>query len=108
MNNPLRRTLLTGLAAGLTWGAIALPALADTSDGSGVDPGIKIGGWLQRNVAALFAPILAIVAIYYLVKRQFTQFISFAVFAAIAALFVFGAGDFKDIALSFTRWVLGR
>jgi len=109
VNNLLRRFLATGLTAALTLGVFAVPALADsTSDDPGFNPGVRIGTWLEKNVAAIFAPVLAIIAIYYLIKRQFTQFISFAVFAAIVALFVFAAGDFKDAALSFTRWILGR
>lgn len=106
MKQLIRNILPTVLAALLTWGLWAAPALADTSTdgGPGVEPGVRIGAWLQRNVAALFAPILAIIALYYLVKRQFTQFLSFAVFAAIAALFIFGAGEFKDAALSFVHW----
>ena len=82
--------------------------LLAAADADVFNPGVRVAEWLQHNVAALFAPVLAIIAIYYLIKRQFTQFISFAVFATLVSLFVFGAGDFKDAALGFTRWVIGR
>lgn len=104
----MKYTLRPIVTTALTLGLLATPALADTAGDPGFNPGVRIGDWLQRNVAAIFAPVLAIVAIYYLVKRQFTQFLSFAVFAAIAALFVFAASDFKDAALNFMHWIIGR
>lgn len=97
---------LAPAAAALLWAAVAHAQGA--AEGPGVDPGVRIGTWLQRNVAALFAPLLAAGALYHLVKRQFTQFLSFAVFAALASLFVFGASEFKDAAVAFVRWVIGR
>jgi len=106
----MRRIWLTALTTGLLLLGPTTAALADsaTGDGPGFNPGLRLADWLQRNVAAIFAPVLAVVAIYYLVRRQFTAFLSFAVFAGAVSLFVFAAGDFKDVALGFTRWVLGR
>lgn len=92
------------LTAGM---ALATPNSPATS-GGGVNPGIRIGDWIYRNVAALFAPLLAVMAIYYLAKRQFTQFLSFAVFAIIAALFIFAGTEFKDAAVGLAKWVIGR
>lgn len=105
MQKILRATFVSSMLLLLA----ASTALADGTTGDpGINPGVRLGEWLQRNVTALFAPILAVVAIYYLARRQFTRFLSFAVFAVAASLFIFGAGEFKDAALSFTRWVLGR
>lgn len=73
-----------------------------------VNPGVRIGEWIYNNVAALFAPLLAVMAIYYLAKRQFTQFLSFAIFAVIAALFIFAGSEFKDAAVSLAKWVIGK
>lgn len=103
---PMRRLfhgLCFGLGASLLTGSVALAA-----GEASVNPGVRIGEWLYANVTALFAPILAIFALYYLAKRQFTQFISFAVFAMLAALFVFAGADFKDAALNLARWIIGR
>ncbi|HYG60256.1 MAG TPA: hypothetical protein VD902_19480, partial [Symbiobacteriaceae bacterium] len=80
-------------------------ALAATTT---VNPGQRIGEWVYTNVTALFAPLLAVVAIYYLAKRQFTQFLSFAAFAVIASLFIFGGAEFKDAAVGLAKWVIGK
>lgn len=81
-------------------------ALADSS--ATVNPGVRLGEWISTNVAALFAPLLAVVAIYYLAKRQFTQFVSFAVFAVLVSLFVFAGSEFKDAAVSLATWIIGK
>lgn len=103
----MRRLWMSLSAALLSLMLTVGTALADSHE-SGVNPGERIGEWIYRNVTALFAPLLAVVAIYYLAKRQFTQFLSFAVFAVIAALFIFAGSEFKDAAVSLARWVIGR
>ncbi|MDB4895765.1 MAG: hypothetical protein JWN15_2027 [Firmicutes bacterium] len=107
------RRFVTGLLASVsTLILTAGIALADPSSpagsGSGLDPGVNIGTWISTNVAALFAPIVAAIALYYLVKRQMTQFLGFAAFAVIVALFVFAGGAFKDAAVGLAKWVIGR
>ncbi len=84
------------------------PALAAGAEGSGVNPGVRIGQWIQYNVAALFAPLIGLVALYYLLRRQFTKFLAFACFAVLVALFIFAGNDFKDAAVSLGRWIIGR
>lgn len=86
---------------------LVLPASAFAAEAP-VNPGVRIGEWLYTNVTALFAPILAIIALYFLAKRQFTQFISFAVFAVLVSLFVFAGSDFKDSAVGLAKWIIGR
>ncbi len=76
--------------------------------GGGVNPGVRIGEWIQHNVAALFAPLIGLVALYYLMRREFTRFLSFAVFAVLVALFVFAGTDFKEAAVGLARWIIGR
>lgn len=73
-----------------------------------INPGVKIAEWVMTNVTALFAPLLAAVAIYYLAKRQFTRFLSFAVFAVVAAVFIFAGDSFKDAAVGLGKWVIGK
>jgi hypothetical protein len=73
-----------------------------------VNPGVKIAAWITTNVTALFTPLLAAVALYYLAKRQFTRFLSFAVFAVIAAIFIFAGDSFKDAAVGLGKWVIGQ
>lgn len=103
----MRRFWSSLLTSALLVTATATTALASTG-ASGVNPGVRIGEWVYRNVAALFAPLLAVMAIYYLAKRQFTQFLSFAVFAVIAALFIFAGSEFKDAAVSLAKWIIGK
>jgi putative effector of murein hydrolase LrgA (UPF0299 family) len=86
--------------------ALMMPA-ATAMAAAPVNVGERIGTWITDNVAALFIPILAVVSIYYLAKRQFTQFISFAVFAVLVSLFVFAGGAFKDMAVNLSRWIIG-
>lgn len=100
-----KRRIFASFMATLGCLLVSAPALADDP---GINPGVKLGSWLYNNVTALFAPILAAVAIYYLVKRQFTKFLAFGIFAALAAFLIFGASDFKDIAVSFTKWAFGK
>lgn len=88
--------------------ALSLPAATALAAEAPVNPGVRIGEWLYTNVTALFAPILAIIALYFLAKRQFTQFISFAVFAVLVSLFVFAGADFKDSAVGLAKWIIGR
>lgn len=105
----LRRTGHAFWMTTTTWLLTAGAALADShGNAGGVNPGVRIGEWVFNNVSALFAPLLAVMALYYLAKRQFTQFLSFAVFAVIAALFIFAGGEFKDAAVSFARWIIGK
>lgn len=93
-------------------GLVSLPLLAGTAFaepvGGGVNPGERIGQWIQTNVAALFAPLIAAVALYYLARREFTKFLSFAAFAVLVALFVYAGPEFKDSAVSLARWVIGK
>jgi putative effector of murein hydrolase LrgA (UPF0299 family) len=93
--------------AGLVTLCLLPAAVAFAAPGT-VNPGERIGQWLYDNVVALFVPVLAIISIYYLAKRQFTQFISFAVFAVLVSLFVFAGNDFKDAAVSLSKWIIGR
>lgn len=102
----MRRYVNTLVASASVLLVTAGTALASAA--GGVNPGVRIGDWIYRNVAALFAPLLAVMAIYYLAKRQFTQFLSFAVFAVIAALFIFAGSEFKDAAVSLAKWVIGK
>lgn len=107
----MRHFLRLALTAMLTvpfQAATALAATPNQPTGGGINPGLRIGEWIYQNVAAVFAPVLGLMAIYYLIRRQFTQFLSFAVFAVFAALFVFAGSEFKDAAVSLARWVIGR
>jgi hypothetical protein len=106
----LRRIVRSAVASLALISMTTTLALADpnTPTDPGVNPGVRIGDWIYRNVTALFAPLLAVVAIYYLAKRQFTQFLSFAVFAVIAALFIFAGADFKDAAVGLVKWIIGK
>lgn len=93
---------------GLCTSVLCFALAAGVAYAQEVNPGVRIGEWIYRNVAALFAPLLAVMAIYYLAKRQFTQFLSFAAFAVLAALLIFAGGEFKDAAVAFGKWIIGK
>jgi hypothetical protein len=101
---PVNRLARTAVGALLV--TLVLPAA--TAFAEPVNPGVRIGEWIYTNVTALFAPLLAAVALYFLAKRQFTQFLSFAVFAVLVAIFVFAGADFKDAAVGLGKWIIGR
>lgn len=92
----------------LLTGGIALANPNQPSTANTINPGVRIGEWIYTNVTALFAPLLAVVAIYYLARREFTKFLSFAVFAVIAALFIFAGAEFKDAAVGLGKWIIGK
>lgn len=85
--------------------ALANPNQANSTT---INPGVRVGEWIYTNVTALFAPVLAVIATYYLVKREFTKFLSFAVFAVLAALLIFAGADFKDSAVALSKWIIGK
>jgi cell division protein FtsW (lipid II flippase) len=107
MNRPSinRRHIISAAVALLILGTAAVASAAGEST---INPGVRIGEWIYSNVVALFAPILAVVSLYYLAKRQFTQFLSFAAFAVLVSLFVFGSTEFKDAAVGLTKWIIGK
>ena len=100
-----RNVLFTSLLVLLL---VNIPVWAAGAEASGVNPGVRIGQWIQYNVAALFAPLIGLVALYYLLRRQFTKFLAFACFAVLVALFIFAGNDFKDAAVTLGRWIIGR
>ncbi|HEY3369126.1 MAG TPA: hypothetical protein VGK74_29070 [Symbiobacteriaceae bacterium] len=101
-------SIITAITTLSLTAGVAFAESNNPASGGGVNPGVRIGEWVYNNVAALFAPLLAVMALYYLAKRQFTQFLSFAVFAVIAALFIFAGSEFKDAAVGLAKWVIGR
>ena len=104
----MKKLFRSAIASALMLPWLAATALAEGPVGGGVNPGERIGQWIQTNVAALFAPLIGLVALYYLGRREFTKFLSFAAFAVIVALFVFAGSDFKDAAVGLSRWIIGK
>lgn len=102
------RRYVTGLLTAISTLILTTSTALAASSSSGIDPGVRIGQWIYTNVAALFAPLIAAMALYYLAKRQMTQFLGFAAFAVVVALFVFAGTEFKDAAVGLAKWVIGR
>lgn len=69
---------------------ICTNALADSN------PGVKLGAWIQTNVAGLFIGLAAVIGLTLLFNRQFMKALITAVFAALAAIFVFGGSAFAQ------------
>jgi len=104
----MKKLIRSVIASAVMLPFLTATALADGPLGGGINPGERIGQWIQTNVAALFAPLIGVVALYYLARREFTKFLSFAAFAVLVALFVFGGTEFKDAAVSLSQWVIGK
>lgn len=53
--------------------------------------------WFGTQIGALFMVIIGAVAIYYLVKREFSKFVGFGIFAMIVGIFVFSPESVKSL-----------
>lgn len=90
---------------GLSWVFIILNATAAWAGSSNV--GQNLSTWLTTNVTGLFPPILAVVSLVFLFKREFTRFLGFIVFALIVAVFVYsGETTVKTFAQDLARELL--
>jgi hypothetical protein len=69
--------------------------------------GENIQNWFSTQIGALFLVIIGAVAIYCLVKREFSRFVGFAIFAMIVGVFVFTPGSVKDVGLKLWATVFG-
>lgn len=69
-------------------------------------PGANLWAWLSANVLGAFPVILAVISLYYLVRRAFTQFISFAIFALLVAVFVYSPDIIKAFGIRLGQTIL--
>ncbi|OXT15222.1 hypothetical protein B9K06_22185 [Bacillus sp. OG2] len=69
--------------------------------------GENIQEWFSTQIGALFLVIIGAVAIYFLVKREFSKFVGFAVFAMVVAVFVFTPDSVKDLGSKLWETVFG-
>lgn len=51
--------------------------------------GENFQSWFATQVGAVFLVVIGALAIYFLVKREFSRFVGFAIFAMIVGVFVF-------------------
>lgn len=70
--------------------------------------GENIQNWFGTQIGALFLVIIGAVAIYFLVKRQFSQFVGFFVFALIVSVFVFAPDTVKSLGSKFFTTIFGK
>lgn len=69
--------------------------------------GSNLQDWFSGEVGALFMVIIGAVAIFYLVKREFSKFAGFAIFAMIVSIFVFAPESIKKLGKSLWSTVFG-
>ncbi|MCA1041999.1 hypothetical protein LCM00_21095 [Bacillus infantis] len=69
--------------------------------------GENIQEWFSTQIGALFLVIIGAVAIYFLVKREFSKFVGFAVFAMVVGVFVFTPDSVKDLGSKLWETVFG-
>lgn len=69
--------------------------------------GENIQTWFSTQIGALFLVIIGAVAIYFLVKREFSKFVGFAIFAMIVGVFVYTPDSVKDLGTNLWTQVFG-
>lgn len=69
--------------------------------------GENIQEWFSTQIGALFLVIIGAVAIYFLVRREFSKFVGFRVFALIVSVFVFTPDVIKDLGSKMWSTVFG-
>ena len=69
--------------------------------------GENLQEWFSTQVGALFMVIIGAVAIYFLVRREFSKFVGFGVFAMIVGVFVFTPESIKELGNSDWSTVFG-
>lgn len=69
--------------------------------------GQNIQNWFSTQVGALFMVIIGAIAIYFLVKREFSRFVGFAIFAMIVGVFVFTPESVKTLGTKLWATVFG-
>ncbi|HER2025535.1 hypothetical protein LCL90_22900 [Bacillus infantis] len=69
--------------------------------------GENIQEWFSAQIGALFLVIIGAVAIYFLVKREFSRFVGFALFAMVVGVFVFTPDSVKDLGSKLWETVFG-
>jgi hypothetical protein len=69
--------------------------------------GENIQAWFSTQIGSLFMVIIGAVAIYFLVKREFSKFVGFAIFAMIVGVFVFTPDAVKNLGSRLWATVFG-
>ncbi|AIE61707.1 hypothetical protein [Bacillus methanolicus] len=69
--------------------------------------GENIQNWFSTQIGALFMVIIGAVAIYFLIKREFSRFVGFAIFSMIVGVFVFTPDSVKNLGTKLWQTVFG-
>jgi hypothetical protein len=69
--------------------------------------GENIQTWFSTQIGALFLVIIGAVAIFFLVKREFSKFVGFFIFALIVSVFVFMPDTIKTLGQKFFTTIFG-
>jgi hypothetical protein len=69
--------------------------------------GENIQTWFSTQIGALFMVIIGALAIYFLIKREFSRFVGFAVFAMLVGVFVFAPESVKNLGTTLWDTVFG-
>lgn len=69
--------------------------------------GENLQEWFSTQVGAVFMVIIGAVAIYFLVRREFSKFVGFGIFAMIVGVFVFTPESIKELGSSVWATVFG-
>ncbi|MDM5205410.1 MULTISPECIES: hypothetical protein [Cytobacillus] len=69
--------------------------------------GENIQSWFSTQIGALFLVAIGAIAIYFLVKREFSRFVGFAIFAMVVGVFVFNPDTITNLGSNLFRTVFG-
>lgn len=69
--------------------------------------GEKLQSELATQLGALFLLIIGVLAVFFLVKREFSKFIGFFVFALLVSVFVFAPDKIKTLGTTFWDKIFG-
>jgi hypothetical protein len=100
----MRRLVLIAAALLTTAAALIEPTLALAAGGNSI--GGNLAGLLREYAGELYTGIVAIVALFFLVNRRFTELMMFFVAAIVVGWFVFAPGQVADAAKAIAHQVL--
>jgi len=83
-------------------------SLTDTS-GTGTDSPVgKLGGWVAQQLMYLYALMVAVVSIVFVVKHEYSKLVAFLVIAIIVAIPIFAPNVIPSIAESISKAITGK
>lgn len=91
------------LANGDSWGISDWNEVDNTED----SPVKNLGGWVINQLMYLYAVLVAVVSIIFIIKHQYSKLAAFLVIAIIVAIPIFAPSALPDIAKAISKALSG-